>query len=609
MNPLQGGSINLQGSSVPIQGAPLPSLPQIGNAPVNPQPAAQAQPQAPIMPPHVHQIMNHAMSLPIGTPDRSSLLNIGLNMSQPYAQAGAQIPITVQAPDGKSYGFPTQQAADQFSSTFQPQSQQPQEQQQPAQPPEHGILAGILSSIASPFLRLGATANALGSSKYLGGTGTDNSTVDTPIGNVKPITNLQDTAGVAAQLASFAVPVSEGAGILGKVGYGSLMGATNSFGGALQQNNPTAGSIAGQTALGALGGGATAGALGAISPVLGKLAPRLLSYTSDTPLEPLQRFFNEPALMGGAQKEVTSTGLQGVQNKVLGSVKSLGTIMSNDYTEGIQSVMDAFPNKKIGFDINESMQLQDVLAKYPTIQKALPANLQSFNAAEGFNLLKAFNNIYNKISVSDTLGGETADALRSTLRDGIINSYGGEGGMAQQVLDNYSAKSTVFAALAKKTGLDNLDRFGSPYNFNSQTSATNALKTVYENNPSSYLDALKDLENTTGVDLTSSLAALTTQKTIPEFSGSITNPKNLIRFALSPLFGPRSSAFELRSLGRIANLAQSTGTQNVFKYLTLASLMGIQNPPLPSQSTNSVSDGINNPESQSTYPGDQGNTQ
>src|SRR6185369_5636714 len=74
-------------------------------------------------------------------------------------------------------------------------------------PQKDGIIKTIAKGLADPFLKIGATANALGSSKYLGGPGTNNTPQNVPyFGKVKPITTPGEAAGVTAELAGIAIP-------------------------------------------------------------------------------------------------------------------------------------------------------------------------------------------------------------------------------------------------------------------------------------------------------------------------------------------------------------------------------------------------------------------
>jgi hypothetical protein len=145
------------------------------------------------------------------------------------------------------------------------------------EPKKDGFLKSVAKGIASPFLKLGATADALGTSKILGGKGTDNSVKQTPLGPVKPITTAREAAGVGLELAANAIGgggvVGVGKGIAkGAVGQalktgaiqGAKAGVLAGAGTGLQKDEATFGSVAKDAAIGGATGGILGGALAAM---------------------------------------------------------------------------------------------------------------------------------------------------------------------------------------------------------------------------------------------------------------------------------------------------------------------------------------------------------
>lgn len=145
------------------------------------------------------------------------------------------------------------------------------------EPKKDGFFKSVAKGIASPFLKLGATADALGTSKILGGKGTDNSVKQTPLGAVKPITTAREAAGVGLELAANTIG---GGGVIG-VGKGIAKGAVGQAlktgvkqgiksgilagaGTGLQQDEATFGSVVKDAAIGGAAGGVLGGALAAI---------------------------------------------------------------------------------------------------------------------------------------------------------------------------------------------------------------------------------------------------------------------------------------------------------------------------------------------------------
>src|ERR1044072_416535 len=82
----------------------------------------------------------------------------------------------------------------------------PTPQPTPQKQEGEGFFKSLAKGVASPFLRLGATAQAFGTSKILGGPGADTSPKNVPFfGEQKHITTAKDALGVGAELASYAV--------------------------------------------------------------------------------------------------------------------------------------------------------------------------------------------------------------------------------------------------------------------------------------------------------------------------------------------------------------------------------------------------------------------
>lgn len=161
-------------------------------------------------------------------------------------------------------------------------AQAPQQAPEP-EPQGDGFFKSVAKGIVNPFLRLGATANALGTSKALGGKGANLQPVNVPVfGETKPIASKKDALGVGAELASLAVG-GGGTGQIIKQGLkqavvrgavqgaraGVVSGGLYSGGQALQQNKSTLDTLK-DTATGATLGGVTGGVLGATTPLVSK---------------------------------------------------------------------------------------------------------------------------------------------------------------------------------------------------------------------------------------------------------------------------------------------------------------------------------------------------
>jgi len=169
-----------------------------------------------------------------------------------------------------------------------------------------GFFKSLAKSVASPFLRLGATAQAFGTSKIFGGKGADTSDKNLPFfGPQKPITTAKDALGVGAELASYAVG-GEGTaqvakqGLKGLVKQGIVSGAKAGAasgalysGGKAAQDNKSAGQIFSDTLKGGAAGAAVGGVLGGAVPLATQGARRVLDKAQTRVFEAVTPKVNE----------------------------------------------------------------------------------------------------------------------------------------------------------------------------------------------------------------------------------------------------------------------------------------------------------------------------
>ena len=231
----------------------------------------------------------------------------------------------------------------------------------PQEPQKEGFFKSAIKGLASPFLKLGATADALGTSKYLGGSGTNNSARNTPVGQVKPITTAREAAGVGLELGAFAVPV--GGSVVSQVGKGALMGGLSSAGGALQEDSSFEDKVK-STLVGVATGGVAGGVFGSISKLaeagLGKFQTVL--EQKNLKLTPTQA-----TKLGSKLEEITDLGtrmpkltpkaragfaadlvdeMESHLQKTLGSAKSVELqLPKREVISKLKAIPDAFNNE------------------------------------------------------------------------------------------------------------------------------------------------------------------------------------------------------------------------------------------------------------------------
>lgn len=215
-------------------------------------------------------------------------------------------------------------------------------------PKQEGFLSraakGVVKAVASPFLRLGATADALSDTKYLGGRGTDNSVKKTPVGDIKPITSARDAAGVGAELTATALGL-KGVGtagrfaakFLGSTGVGALSGA----GQKLQDETAKVKDVI----KGAAGGAAIGGAIPVAGSVfnlakrfLGSVAKGTAATLSGAGSDTIEAVVNNPkAARIGLRGDSTET-LKDLSSTIRSKVSNLAKEADEEYSEALAAL-------------------------------------------------------------------------------------------------------------------------------------------------------------------------------------------------------------------------------------------------------------------------------
>jgi hypothetical protein len=292
------------------------------------------------------------------------------------------------------------------------------------QPKKDGFLKSVAKGIASPFLKLGATADALGTSKYLGGKGTNNSVKNTPLGTVKPITTAREAAGVGLELAANAVGGGGAVGIAKGVAKGAAgqviksgivqgvkAGALGGAGIGLQQDNATVGSVAKSAGVGAIGGGLVGGAVAAIPGLaIGgyKAAAGVKNFIKPEATIALTKAIKPtanntkfiPALKAVLPDIAETAELTGSKIKNLDDLSKVVTVAKQRVWKSYQSILGPQANVEVqGNEIADSI-LSSVNSrfasqnpsKFQRIQEVADSYRRSFTLEELEDYLEAANN-------------------------------------------------------------------------------------------------------------------------------------------------------------------------------------------------------------------------
>jgi hypothetical protein len=322
---------------------------------------------------------------------------------------------------------------------------------------------GVVKAVANPLLRLGATADALGSSKYLGGTGTNNTVKKTPLGDVKPITTVKDAAGVGAELAATGLGL-KGLGTAGRFGAkflgSAVVGGLSGAGQKLQQAESTAKDVIKSAGVGAAIGGAlpVAGeAFGLAKRFLGVAAKGAASSLSGAGSDAVQAVIDNPraaraGLRGNATetiKDLSTTVRSQVSNLAkeaqaeysssLEKLKNPGTLTTKGAKQTLSTIFDRFDVKvtKKGLDFTKSPFIG---GEEQTLQRVYDVvNNWSDTTPQGINKLAIKIGQFRKSGVTNPELNSVIDAAKKGVR-----SYLGEQVPEAKLLNTQYAKMQDF---------------------------------------------------------------------------------------------------------------------------------------------------------------------
>jgi len=237
-----------------------------------------------------------------------------------------------------------------------------------------GLVKSFVKGLADPFLRLGATANALGTSKMLGGPGANMTPQPSPLGPIKPISTIKEATGVGAELAGYATG--------NPIAAGSLFSA----GGALTQNKDLK-SVAKDAAIGA--------AVGSAGALIGKGVSKLASYLIDVAPESLMNHAVKPTLdelKKNIKYGTPTLGKQLVNEGVTGNTKALLKIADEQLTTN-EAALQTLLEQSDGVVTKQS------ILKYaePTLQKLQETPGAKADAKQ---LLEIFNDMPDEVPVA-----------------------------------------------------------------------------------------------------------------------------------------------------------------------------------------------------------------
>lgn len=323
--------------------------------------------------------------------------------------------------------------------------------------------------------------------------------------------------------------------------YGTGFGASN----AMEQDKSTGDIIKEGAIGGAIGATIPAGIEGFKWAVKG--VPKLLSYTSNTPDEVLQRQYDNPELSKKILGGVKETGATGVVDDINNAAKKLRTTLSKQWDEGVDTIIQNNTGKRVLFDSKDMKILTRVADDFGI---DLPQNVKNVSVKEALELNKELNALLSKKAIRESAQGVIARKAKDILDvklgkfegvDKFLSNYSGEKGVLDAVVDIMKPWST--SPVTKSTALSR-------------------VKSIFNDNKPAFLSAIKDLEESTGIPfLTDKAAALNILQKSPVTGRSL--PTQLIELIAFPITSPRSAGALSRQSGRIGQSKASQITRNI----------------------------------------------
>lgn len=324
--------------------------------------------------------------------------------------------------------------------------------------------------------------------------------------------------------------------------------------------------------------------------------PRLLSYTANVPQESIDEALKNPKQVAADLTDLkTPKGqekfLEQAQNATIGLRKEL----TQSYNEGKTKLAEDFAGQNFGLNEKERKIAVRIAKQYGI---DIPQDMSNMSVKEGLELNAEINSLYDKRAIRESADGVIVRKFREVFHTKLIDSYGGKEGPLKQFLSNYSGEKNVF---------DSAKQLFSPYSRDkqpvNQATALGRLKAVWNENKGSYLHALQQLENATGVDLLGKAKAIAFLPIVQK-DGNMT--MQAIRTLLLPIIGgvagtaaggaeggtlgvalgaalesPRAAGFMIRNIGRGQNIGSGvagTAFKSGMKVTLPSFLKAAQNP-------------------------------
>jgi hypothetical protein len=348
-----------------------------------------------------------------------------------------------------------------------------------------------------------------------------------------------DVIGALALPASMTIGGGTGATAISRLAsagakYGAS-GAITSLGKSMAEGKDNS-QIAKETLTGgAIGFGLGAGVQGVseLAPLVKSGVNKLLAQTSDTPEEAFKIINSRPVASAQIGKATPEGALKNTQE----AVRGLRTTLTKEWDDGVGKIADEYTGVRVGLPSKMTSTLDKVDELVGGIEN-MPQNKASISAQELIKLQTEINGIARKPAFLLSPQGASVRKLADELKSLGVNTFGGDAGSYATLYKNYSAKKGVLDAA---DDIVRAYKTGKPI---TQVTAQNRLQKIFDENKVPYLSAIRELENLTGKDVLSQIAASKFQGILPKtpsVGGDIWT--KTLKILTLPLTSPRGAAW------------------------------------------------------------------
>lgn len=232
----------------------------------------------------------------------------------------------------------------------------------------------------------------------------------------------------------------------------------------------------------------------------------------------------------------TKATAQSALTDTQGVVRKLRNTLTNDWQTAADSIATEFQNKNVSLP-ESTLKLLKKVEDVTGGLDSVPSDLSQISATDLINLQKEVNGLSSKTAYKISPEGVPVRKLADELKQVGIDAFGGPEGSYANLYRNYSAKKQVFDAA---NDIVKAYSTGKPI---TQATAARRLQNIFDEDKVSYLQAIKELEASTGQNVLQKIAQTRTAKVLPKLKFHSDIWTNTLKILALPLTSPKISAF------------------------------------------------------------------